>query len=57
MMHFHHDTFQVEQIKEDTDIYTLPLIFLIDEAKHVVAGFALQMEPKVKEIIFSKIQS
>ncbi len=57
MTHFHYDTFQVEQIKEDTDIYTLPLIFLIDEAKHVVAGFALQMEPKVKEIVFSKIQS
>ena len=57
MTHFHYDTFQVEQIKEDTDIYTLPLNFLIDEVKHMVVGFVLQMEPKVKEIVFNKIQS
>lgn len=56
MTHFHYDTFQVEQIKEDTDIYTLPLNFLIDKAKHTVEGFTLQLEPKVKEIVFNKIK-
>ena len=56
MTHFRSDTFQVEQIKEDTDLYTLPLTFLRDETKHTVAGFTLQMEPKVKEIVFTKLQ-
>ncbi len=57
MSHFHYDTFKVEQIKEDTDQYTVPLIFYTEAQTQSVGGFTIQMEPKVKEIEFRKIYS
>lgn len=57
MTHFHYDTFKVEHIKEDTDQYTVPLIFYTDAKTQSVGGFTIQMEPKVKEIEFRKIYS
>lgn len=54
--HFNYDVFQVEQIKEDTDIYTLPLTFITDSVNGRVIGFTLPMEPKVEAIKFKKIK-
>jgi CubicO group peptidase (beta-lactamase class C family) len=53
MSHFQYDTFKVEHVKEDTDLYTIPLTFF-DEPQGRVGGFALRMEPKVSDIIFKK---
>ena len=53
MSHFQYDTFKVEHVKEDTDLYTIPLTFF-DEPQGQVGGFALRMEPKVSDIIFKK---
>ena len=54
--HFNYDVFQVAQVKEDTDIYTLPLIFTTNDVSDEVIGFTLPMEPKVKPIKFKKIK-
>lgn len=56
MKHFHYDTFQVENIKEDTDIYTIPLTFFTDTDTGNISGFTLRMEPKVPDIFFHRIQ-
>ena len=56
MTHFHYETFQVDQIKEDTDLYTSPLTFITDTDTGAVGGFTLRMEPKVQDILFVKIK-
>ncbi len=55
MTHFHYDTFRVEGIKEDTDLYTLPLSFLTDTDTGKISGFTLRMEPKVSSIVFRRV--
>jgi len=53
--HFNQDIFQVAQVKEDTDIYTLPLTFITNIVNGELIGFTLPMEPKVKAIKFKKV--
>ena len=54
LAHVHYDTFCVEGVKEDTDLYTLPLTF---EAAPdgAVAGFIFPLEPKTAPVRFRKI--
>lgn len=56
LTHFHYDTFEVRNIKEDTDLYTLPLTFTTGDDGQI-DGFTLLMEPKVERIRFQKIKS
>lgn len=56
MKHFHYDTFSVEKIKEDTNIYTIPLTFLTNTDTGDISGFTLRMEPKVSDIFFHRIK-
>lgn len=51
LTHVHYDTFRADGIKEDTDLYTLPLTFFAD-AEGNIAGFTLPMEPRVAPIVF-----
>lgn len=55
LTHVHYDTFRAEGIKEDTDLYTLPLTFFA-EADGTIGGFTLPLEPKVAPIRFRKIR-
>lgn len=55
LTHVHYDTFRVEGIKEDTDLYTLPLTFF-SEADGKIGGFTLMLEPKVAPVRFRKVQ-
>ena len=55
LTHVHYDTFRVEGIKEDTDLYTLPLTFFA-EADGKIGGFTLMLEPKVAPVRFRKVQ-
>jgi len=55
MTHFNFDVFQVSQIKEDTNIYTLPLNFITNKDSGEVTGFTLLMEPLVQAIEFKKM--
>lgn len=55
MQHFSGDTFEVQQVKEDTDLYSLPLTFMLSYDKSQVVGFKLLMEPKVQAVEFEKI--
>lgn len=54
LTHVHYDTFRVEGVKEDTDLYTLPLTF---EAAPdgTIAGFIFPLEPKVAPVRFRKM--
>lgn len=54
LTHFHYDTFRAEGIKEDTDLYTLPLTFTAGD-DGTIEGFTLGMEPKVGKIHFRRI--
>lgn len=56
MTHFHYDTFQVDQIKEDTDLYTVLLTFRTGGMSGEIEGFDIALEPRVREIHFKKIQ-
>lgn len=51
--HLYYDTFSVQGIKEDTDIYEVPLTFTADQ-KGDISGFQITLEPKVKDIFFQK---
>ena len=53
MTHLSADTFAVHGIKEDTDLYELPVTFIADEAGEV-KGFDILLEPKVAAIRFLK---
>lgn len=53
--HFDGDTFIVKRIKVDTDLYKLPITFVLDEAGERTIGFAIPLEPKVSPIYFTKI--
>lgn len=53
MTHLYYDTFRVDRVKEDTDLYTVPLTFYADDAGRI-AGFHLLMEPRVHAIRFVK---
>ena len=55
MIHLYYDTFKVDGVKEDTDLYTIPLTFYADDRGHI-AGFHLLMEPKVESIDFRKVK-
>lgn len=55
LTHFHYDTWIVSGIKEDTDLYTLPLTFHTDSEGNI-SGFELPMEPKVPAIVFTKVK-
>lgn len=55
LTHFHYDTWIVSGIKEDTDLYTLPLTFQTNEDGEI-SGFLLPMEPKVEAIRFEKLR-
>lgn len=55
MTHLYYDTFSVENVKEDTDLYRLPLTFYADDAGDI-AGFHLLMEPKVHPLCFKKVE-
>lgn len=55
MTHLYYDTFKVDGVKEDTDLYTIPLTFYADDRGHI-AGFHLLMEPKVESIDFRKVK-
>ena len=54
LKHFNGETFRVEQVKEDTDLYSLPLSFLKSSENGEIVGFTLPMEPKVQAIEFKK---
>ena len=54
LTHVHYDTFRVEGVKEDTDLYTLPLTFVAGP-DGAVAGFTFPLEPKVSPVFFRKI--
>lgn len=54
MTHLYYDTFRVDGVKEDTDLYTIPLTFYADDRGNI-AGFHLLMEPKVDSIDFRKV--
>lgn len=53
LTHVHYDTFRAEGVKEDTDLYTLPLTFFAGDDGDI-AGFTFPLEPKVSPIIFRK---
>lgn len=53
MTHLYYDTFRVDEVKEDTDLYRIPLTFYADDTGRI-AGFHLLMEPKVHSICFEK---
>jgi len=55
MTHLYYDTFRVNEVKEDTDLYEIPLTFFADDAGEI-AGFHLLMEPRVKSIRFTKVR-
>lgn len=55
MTHLYYDTFSVDNVKEDTDLYRLPLTFYADDAGNIV-GFHLLMEPKVHPLCFKKVE-
>lgn len=55
MTHLYYDTFSVDNVKEDTDLYRLPLTFYADDAGDI-AGFHLLMEPKVHPLCFKKVE-
>jgi hypothetical protein len=54
--HFSYEVFQVDQVKEDTDIYALPLTFITNIDSGAVTGFTLLMEPNVQAIQFTKVK-
>ena len=56
LTHFHYDTFIVSGIKEDTDLYTLPLTFYTGPDGKI-SGFDLPLEPKVEAIRFKKVRN
>lgn len=56
LIHFHYDTFIVSGIKEDTDLYTLPLTFYTGPDGKI-GGFDLPLEPKVEAIRFKKVRN
>ena len=53
LTHVHYDTFRVEGVKEDTDLYTLPLTFFAGPDGDI-AGFTFPLEPKVSPVVFRK---
>lgn len=53
MTHLYYDTFQVDEVKEDTDLYRIPLTFYADDTGRI-AGFHLLMEPKMHSICFER---
>ena len=53
LTHFHYDTFEVQGIKEDTDLYTLPLTFTTG-SDGCIDGFILPMEPKTAPLRFKR---
>ncbi len=55
MTHLTADTFAVHGVKEDTDLYKLPLTFISDDEGHVV-GFEIPMEVKVGVIRFLRLE-
>lgn len=55
MTHLYYDTFQVDEVKEDTDLYRIPLTFYADDTGRI-AGFYLLMEPKMHSICFEKVK-
>ena len=55
MTHLYYDTFRVDGVKEDTDLYTIPLTFYADDRGRI-AGFHLPMEPKAGSIDFRKVE-
>ncbi len=55
MTHLYYDTFQVDCIKEDTDLYTVPLTFRTGGLTGKIEGFDILLEPEVKNICFKKI--
>ena len=50
--HFNGDVFVVSGIKTDTDLYKLPLEFLVDKDSQKVISFTIPLEPKVKPLTF-----
>ena len=55
MTHLYYDTFRVDRVKEDTDLYSIPLTFFADDTGSI-AGFHLLLEPKVHSICFKKVK-
>lgn len=53
LTHFHYDTFIVKGIKEDTDLYTLPVTFETGP-DGTVSAMVIPMEPKTEPIRFRK---
>lgn len=55
LTHLCYDTFRADGVKEDTDLYALPLTFCAGPAGEI-AGFLLPMEPKTAPLYFKKIR-
>ncbi len=54
LAHVHYDTFRAEGVKEDTDLYTLPLTFFAGP-DGAIAGFTFPLEPKVAPLVFRRV--
>lgn len=54
LRHLSGNLFAAENVKEDTDLYALPLEFLRTREGDRVKGFTLPMEPKVPALLFLK---
>ena len=54
MTHYHYDTFQIKELKEDTIFITMPMTYHYDELTGEIDGYYLKLEPEVDSVWFAK---